>query len=345
MGKYGGKMRGTKKIISLFLAIMLVISNSVIINYAEAVEVADIFETNTYIDKQSSLFSEVSANAYVVMDANSGKIIMSQDADKRIYPASTTKLLTAVVAVENCDIHKKIEVKQSALDKVDPQSSIAYIKAGSTYTMEELLYMLLIVSAADAAEVIAEEVGGTNEQFINMMNEKAKQIGMTNSYFDNPVGMDWHINANIYSTANDIAKLTRYSMINYTIRKIVRYSSYTIYNFNGGKLKTFSSTNGFLRKRKYADNLFTVIGSKTGTTDKAGYALATTAKDSSGREVICSFFGNKTRRRMYKDINRLLINAFKNHKDELETGILNLRYPSIKYILDEQIENEIELKN
>lgn len=331
-----------KKIVSLFLVIILVISSIGFVNYVEASEISG---TNTYVSEQSLLFSEVSANAYVVMDANSGEIIMSQDADKRIYPASTTKLLTAVVAVENCDIHKTIEVKQSALDKVDPQSSIAGIRAGSTYTMEELLYMLLIVSAADAAEVIAEEVGGTNEQFVNMMNEKAQQIGMTNSYFDNSVGMDWHINPNIYSTANDIAKLTRYSMINYTIRKIVKHSSYTIDNFYGEQSKTFSSTNGFLRKRKYADNLFTVIGSKTGTTDKAGYALATTVKDNSGREVICAFFGNKTRGKMYRDINRLLINTFKNHKDELETGILNLKYPSIKYILDQQIENEIALEN
>lgn len=345
MGKYGGKMKLIKKIISLFLMIMLVISNIEFISYVQATEIDQISESNSHINEQSPLFSEVSANAYVVMDANSGKIIMSQDADKRIYPASTTKLLTAVVAVEHCDIHKRIEVKQSALDKVDSQSSIAYIKAGSTYTMEELLYMLLIVSAADAAEVIAEEVGGTNEQFVNMMNAKAQQIGMTNSYFDNPVGMDWHINANIYSTANDIAKLTRYAMINYTIRKIVKHSSYTIENFNGGQSRTFYSTNGFLRKRKYADNLFTVIGSKTGTTDKAGYALTTTAKDNSGREVICSFFGNKTRTKMYRDINRLLINAFKNYKDDLEIGILNLRYPSIKYILDQQIENEIALEN
>lgn len=332
-------MRGIKKLISLFLAMIIMFNFGVVSN----VEATASTETNTTVVEQSPLFSTVSANAYVVMDANSGEIIMSQDADKRIYPASTTKLLTAVVAVENCDIHKKILVTQEALNNVDAQSSIAGIKAGSSYTMEELLYMLLVVSAADAAEVIAEEVGKTNEHFVDMMNEKAQQIGMTNSYFDNAVGMDWHINCNIYSTANDIAKLTRYAMTNYTIRKIVRHSSYTINNFNNGQSKTFSSTNGFLRHRKYANNLFTVIGSKTGTTDKAGYALTTTAKDSSGREVICAFFGAKTRGKMYKDINRLLINAFKNNKDKLETGILNLKFPSVNYVMDEQIEEEIAL--
>ena len=106
--------------------------------------------------------------------------------------------------------------------------------------------------------------------------------------------MDWHSNAKIHSTAHDIAKLTQYAMANYEIRKIVRHSFYTVDNFYNGKSITLGSTNGFLRKRKYADNLFTVIGSKTGTTDKAGFALTTTAKDNEGREVICAFFGNST---------------------------------------------------
>lgn len=132
-------------------------------------------------------------------------------------------------------------------------------------------------------------------------------------------------------------------MANYEIRKIVRHSFYTVDNFYNGKSITLGSTNGFLRKRKYADNLFTVIGSKTGTTDKAGFALTTTAKDNEGREVICAFFGNSTRDKMYKDINRLLINAYTTHKDELQKGILNIRYPSVKDIMDQEIEKECSL--
>lgn len=122
-----------------------------------------------------------------------------------------------------------------------------------------------------------------------MMNRKAKALGMNNSYFDNAIGMDWHANPNIYSTANDIAKLTRYAMTNDTIREIVKKPQYVIKNYYNGQSKTLLASNNFLRNYSYSKNLFTIIGSKTGTTDKAGYALATTAKDSSGREVICSF--------------------------------------------------------
>lgn len=279
----GCEMKGIKKITALFLIMILTISTSGFVNKVESAQVSK-SQTN-----DSPISMGVSAHAYVVMDANSGEIIMSQDADKKIYPASTTKLLTAVVAIENCNLDREIEVKQAALNKVDVESSIVGLRAGSTYTMEQLLYMLLIVSAGDAAEVIAEEVAGSSEAFATMMNEKAKQIGMTDSYFDNPVGMDWHSNAKIHSTAHDIAKLTQYAMANYEIRKIVRHSFYTVDNFYNGKSITLGSTNGFLRKRKYADNLFTVIGSKTGTTDKAGFALTTTAKDNEGREVICAF--------------------------------------------------------
>ena len=276
----GCEMKGIKKITALFLIMILTISTSGFVNKVESAQVSK-SQTN-----DSPISMGVSAHAYVVMDANSGEIIMSQDADKKIYPASTTKLLTAVVAIENCNLDREIEVKQAALNKVDVESSIVGLRAGSTYTMEQLLYMLLIVSAGDAAEVIAEEVAGSSEAFATMMNEKAKQIGMTDSYFDNPVGMDWHSNAKIHSTAHDIAKLTQYAMANYEIRKIVRHSFYTVDNFYNGKSITLGSSNGFLRKRKYADNLFTVIGSKTGTTDKAGFALTTTAKDNEGREVV-----------------------------------------------------------
>ncbi len=197
----GCKMRGIKKITALFLTIVLIISTSGFVNEIESAQVSK-SQTN-----DSPISMGVSAHAYVVMDANSGEIIMSQDADKKIYPASTTKLLTAVVAIENCNLDKEIQVTQSALNKVDVESSIVGLRAGSTYTMEQLLYMLLIVSAGDAAEVIAEEVAGSSEAFATMMNEKAKQIGMTDSYFDNPVGMDWHSNPKIHSTAHDMTEI------------------------------------------------------------------------------------------------------------------------------------------
>ena len=99
---------------------------------------------------------QIMGQSAITMDLDTGEIIYSKNADEQRSPASTTKLLTAVVAIENCNLDREIEVKQAALNKVDVESSIVGLRAGSTYTMEQLLYMLLIVSAGDAAEVIAE---------------------------------------------------------------------------------------------------------------------------------------------------------------------------------------------
>ena len=318
-------MTKNKKIISLFLAFVMLISSG-------------IFTANVHA---APARPTVYAHAYTIMDANSGEIIMSEQGNKRIYPASTVKLLTAIVAIENCSLSKRITVKQSTIDKIDADTTSANLKAGYSYTLEELLNMLLVYSAGDAAEIIAEAVGGSSAQFVNMMNRKAKALGMNNSYFDNAIGMDWHANPNIYSTANDIAKLTRYAMTNDTIREIVKKPQYVIKNYYNGQSKTLLASNNFLRNYSYSKNLFTIIGSKTGTTDKAGYALATTAKDSSGREVICSFFGKSTRTQMFQDINKLLTYTFNNYKTILQRSFYDIRYSSTKTIINKYLANGV----
>ena len=318
-------MTKNKKIISLFLAFVMLISSG-------------IFTANVHA---APARPTVYAHAYTIMDANSGEIIMSEQGNKRIYPASTVKLLTAIVAIENCSLSKRITVKQSTIDKIDADTTSANLKAGYSYTLEELLNMLLVYSAGDAAEIIAEAVGGSSAQFVNMMNRKAKALGMNNSYFDNAIGMDWHANPNIYSTANDIAKLTRYAMTNDTIREIVKKPQYVIKNYYNGQSKTLLASNNFLRNYSYSKNLFTIIGSKTGTTDKAGYALATTAKDSSGREVICSFFGKSTRTQMFQDINKLLTYTFNNYKTILQRSFYDIRYSSSKAVINQYLANGV----
>ena len=297
-------MRKNKRIIAIFLSLMMLISSGIFVNNAHAAQAKP----------------TVYAHSYTVMDANSGKIIISEQENKRIYPASTIKLLTAIVAIENCSLYKRITVKKSTLNKVDVETTTAGLKPGYAYTLEELLNMLLVYSAGDAAEIIAESVGGTRENFVDMMNIRAKELGMNDSYFDNPVGMDWHKNANIYSTSSDIAKLTRYAMTNDTIRAIVKKPQYVIKNYYKGKSKTLYASNNFLRNYSYSKNLFTIIGSKTGTSDKAGYALSATARDSSGREVICNF---------------------NNYKNILEKSFYDIRYSSTKTIINKYLANGV----
>ena len=318
-------MSKNKRIIAIFLSLMMLISSGIFVNNAHAAQAKP----------------TVYAHSYTVMDANSGEIIISEQENKRIYPASTIKLLTAIVAIENCSLYKRITVKKSTLNKVDVETTTAGLKPGYAYTLEELLNMLLVYSAGDAAEIIAESVGGTRENFVEMMNIRAKELGMNDSYFDNPVGMDWHKNANIYSTSSDIAKLTRYAMTNDTIRAIVKKPQYVIKNYYKGKSKTLYASNNFLRNYSYSKNLFTIIGSKTGTSDKAGYALSATARDSSGREVICAFFGKSTRMQMFQDINTLLTYTFNNYKNILEKSFYDIRYSSTKTIINKYLANGV----
>ena len=257
----------------------------------------------------------VSAHAYVIMDSNTGQILDSKDAYKKIYPASTAKLMTALVAIENGNLLQKITVKQSILDTVPYDASQINLKVGHSYTLSELLNMLLIYSDANSANVIANEIGGSIPNFVNMMNEKAKSIGLYSTNFDNAIGMDGTRFPNTYSTANDIAKLTQYAMKNQTIRNIVKKPTYTVSITSNNKSKTIYNTNRFLRGEYYPSDLYTIIGTKTGTTNLAGYTLSTTAIDKNGREIICAFFGNSSSQKRYDDTESLLTYTYKNLKD------------------------------
>ena len=295
------------------------------------------------VDAASSM-PIVSSHAYVIMDANSGKTLYSSDADKKIYPASTVKLLTALVAMENCDLSKKMTVDAQILSEIPYGAYVLNLKAGSTYTLEELLNMLLISSAADAADTIAVGVAGSKEKFAEMMNERAKTLGLKNSSFDNAIGRDGEQFPNTYSTANDIAKLTRYVMTVPLIRDIVSKVEYNIENYDGEFSRVIYNTNRFLKGQPYPSNLYKVIGGKTGSTLLCGHSLATTARTNDGREVVCAFFGNYGVNNMYKDIEKLLTATFENYYNgeiEIEKGYVDTRYLDSREVINKYLDKDI----
>ena len=265
----------------------------------------------------------VSAHAYVVMDANSGKVLYSQNPDKKIYPASTVKLMTALVVLDHCSLSEKVNITKKMLKQVPAGTSNAGLKAGTTYTVSDLLHMLLLPSAADAAVCLSVKSCGSTRKFVSNMNKKAKELGLTHSSFDNPIGLD--IGDDYYKTytnARDFAKLGRYAMSNKTIRSIVNKPSYRVPKSKKQKSFVIHNTNAFLSTVAYPKNLYTIIGTKTGTTQAAGSVLIATATDDNGHEVICAFFGNQTRDQMYDDIKKLLRFTFvqaKNNKISLTT--------------------------
>ncbi|HEX3078248.1 MAG TPA: serine hydrolase [Lachnospiraceae bacterium] len=266
----------------------------------------------------------VSAYAYVVMDANSGEILYSEHRSNRIYPASTAKLMTAIVALENGKLTDRIIAKQSALKYVPNDAYEVGLKANKTYTFNQLLNLTLVVSAADAANTIAAGTGGTLKNFIAKMNAKAKELGLEHTSFDNTIGLDiGNGYKKTYSTATDLAVLARYAMSIKEIRDVVAKETYT---FRG---KVLDSTNQFYSTASYSDDRYTIIGTKTGTTKAAGSVLIATARDDEGHEVICAFFGNVNRTSTYQDIRELLDYTFDRYDEgsiSLSKGFYDVRF-------------------
>lgn len=272
----------------------------------------------------------VGAHAYMIMDANSGKTLLSYNANKKIYPASTVKLMTALVSLDKLSTSKKIRITNSMLSQIPRDAAKLNLKSGSIYSVSNLLHMLLLPSAADAATSLAISSYGSNKTFIKQMNRKAKTLGLSKTKFDNTIGLDiGNGYYNTYTTAKDFTILARYAMSNSTIRNIVAKKSYMVpATKNRGKF-TIKNTNQFYSVSSYRSNLYTIIGTKTGSTNAAGSVLIATAKDNNGHEVICSFFGNSTKEALYQDIGLLLNYTFKSYKQgtlSLAKGFYDTRF-------------------
>lgn len=208
---------------------------------------------------------ETSANSAILMDMDSKRILYSKNIHNIRSVASISKIMTAIVAIENADIKSKITIG----DEINKAyGSGIYIKQGEILTLEDLLYGLMLRSGNDAALAIAKNVGGSVEKFVEMMNETAIKIGMKNSTFNNPHGLDEEDGGNL-STAYDMALLTSYAMQNETYRKIVSTKKYTLEtNMN---VYLWNNKNKLLKNYKYT------TGGKTGFTEIARRTLVTTA--------------------------------------------------------------------
>jgi D-alanyl-D-alanine carboxypeptidase len=248
------------------------------------------------------------------MDAGSGKVLFGQDENKVIYPASTAKLMTAIVCIENGDVNSKIKTSREVLDGVTYGTYCLGLESGVSFTFKDLLSLSLISSAADATDSLAVGVFGSREKCVEAMNEKVKELGLKKTCFDNPVGSD--IGAgfeNTYATATEMALITRYAQAVPLIRSTVRKSHY---DTTSGQDISATSTNWFIRGIiPYDTDIYRVIGSKSGTTNAAGNVFIATAVDDYGHEVICAYFGNAGKESTFAGIRKLLNYTF-NKVDE-----------------------------
>ena len=208
-----------------------------------------------------------SASSAVLMDADSGRILYQQNASERMRIASTTKIMTALVAIENGDLSKVVTVRRA---ETLVEGSSMYLKEGEQLTLETLLYGLLLCSGNDAALVIARAVGGSEERFVDMMNRKAAALDMEDTSFANPNGLD---EEGHYSTALDMAKLSCAAVKNETLLRVASTKSVTI----GGR--TMYNHNKLL---SYMEGC---MGLKTGYTRAAGRTLLSCAQRNGQRLV------------------------------------------------------------
>lgn len=208
----------------------------------------------------------------VALDRASNKVLVGKNEEKRVKMASTTKIMTATIVIENYDLSKTVEISKKA---AGTGGSRLGLKRGDKISMLDLLYGLMLCSGNDAAVAIAETVAGGIEEFSIMMNNKAKELNLENTHFETPHGLD---SDNHYTTAHDLALLTNYALKNKTFLNIVGTKNYTI-TINGYP-KNITNTNELL------GNLNGVYGVKTGFTNGANRCLVTACKRDN-LDVIC----------------------------------------------------------
>lgn len=204
----------------------------------------------------------VSAHNAILMEQSTGRVLFEKAAYEEESIASITKVMTAIIAVESGKMDEKAKASRNA---IYTEGSSIYLEQGERMTIEDLVYGLMLRSGNDAAVVIAEHIGGSEEGFVYLMNEKAKWLGMDQTHFDNPHGLD---SDSHYSSAYDMAQLTRYAMNNDTFKKIFSTKTYKSEN------RSYSWQN----KNKLLTQFYKhTTGGKTGYTRKTGRTLITTA--------------------------------------------------------------------
>jgi D-alanyl-D-alanine carboxypeptidase (penicillin-binding protein 5/6) len=239
---------------------MRVLSRIFIFTFIVSILIAD-------IPQKVNASVSVSAKSAILMEQESGRILYEKDAYTKRRIASITKIMTAILAIESGKMNQYVKVSEQA---VRTEGSSVYLKAGEKIKLEDLVYGLMLRSGNDTAVAIAEFVGGSPEGFVYLMNQKAKQIGMLNTHFANPHGLDNKMNH--YSTAYDMALLTRYAMNNPLYRKIAGTKVYRAPNPAEDWDRVWRNKNRLLTKYKYC------TGGKTGFTKLAKRTLVTTAK-------------------------------------------------------------------
>lgn len=265
------------KIFSIFVFIIFIVSFFQYCFADDFLENEETINVNSNIKDISSNISSLDTNTLncrscIVLDRASNKVLVGKNEKKQVKMASTTKIMTATIVLENYDLSKTVEISKKA---AGTGGSRLGLKKGDKISVLDLLYGLMLCSGNDAAVALAETVAGGIEEFSIMMNNKAKELKLRNTHFETPHGLD---SDNHYTTAYDLALLTNYALKNKTFLNIVGTKNYTI-TINGYP-KSITNTNELL------GSLNGVYGVKTGFTNGANRCIVTACKRDN-LDVIC----------------------------------------------------------
>ena len=315
------------KVIYIVLTIFMILSNYIVLADDEDEEYIDnIVQENEKkeIEETASEYSRPTINSrkYVIYDRLSGRCIYGKDENKQIAMASTTKIMTILIVLEHCKLTDVVTMDKKA---AKTGGSRLGLSEGDKVTVNDLLYGLMLRSGNDAAVALAIHTAGSVEKFAQLMNDKAKELGLKNTHFVTPHGLD---NPEHYTTAFELAKLTDYALKNEKVLEIVKTRTTTI-NINGYN-RQISNTNELL------GNVEGVYGVKTGFTNNAGRCLVTAVKRGD-MDLIIVVIGADTRKDRAKDSMKLIEYAYKKYRVVNVEEMINKEFKMWKQINENRI--------
>lgn len=263
-------MKKVKKLFAFLTTLSMVLMMSA--HVMAAVDLNAKYEVDTNKIQGWPQAADIASDTGILMDADTGTVLFDKGGDQQRYPASITKIMTLLVAVENSSMDEQVTFTETGVRNVAADSSNINSKVGEVMTMQDCLHALMIISANDAAAQIAEHVGGTEQNFIDMMNQRAAEIGCTNTHFTNSSGLP---DENHYSSAKDMALIFREGLKNKDFRSVIGDADYTIQPTNMTSDKRVMHTHHPMFAPESDIYYPGCIGGKTGFTNLAAHTLVT----------------------------------------------------------------------
>ena len=301
-------------IVALVVVCIVMLTSKRLVASYEAASYHSIYENELFSEDLCVTNGEVEFEKFHTYDEFHGAllfniknqdVIYSERAHERLYPASTTKILTAYMALKYGNLDDTVTVSKTAV-AVPSDSSTAKLQAGDLLTLRDLLYGLMLPSGNDCAVAIAEHLSGDVESFMDAMNQEARRLGATNTHFVNPHGYQ---HKEHYTTAYDLYLIFKECIKNEIFLKIISSRTYTVVisNVNGGtRTQTWTQSNQFINGAREVPQNIRIVGGKTGTTYDAGSCILLYGSDAKENEFITVMMGATSRRNLYDNMTFLL---------------------------------------